>query len=811
MELPNHSELSPRLLGFLDHHFVPTLHHNQCSSSSVFSLSLSYNTACDLEANLSTECAQLDAHLQHLHQNLAKLIISWISRSIAAKSTLHKLNLTTMSPYGIQNQKMLTQDLPQFAMELNRLENIRSYADTTLQLEAMVGDLEDAVFSVVNKKSGSVLSANCSNPSVSKDQGSREEKFFQAVRSMNFIEDLLVSPVKFRPQWCHLMKSVDSRVDKTLTLLRRQVLADHRALLSSLGWPPKVFTSKIESGKISILPNPLLLMQVDKQKAYSESFLELCALQHLQTRREKRQLGLLGKKKLNTGLWAIDELASPIASRSEYHFSKWVDQPEFIFALVSKITKDFMGGVDDVLQPLIDRAKLVSLSAKEAWISVMVQALSSFLAKRVFCVLVKRYKEKKEKSEMISSWLHLIDLMVNFDKQMMSLVSSEAYLFTEDSEMLEGSSRGLSVFSLFSDRPDWLKIWAKIELKVGRMKLKEESKHERAWFVDMKKEIGSAVDTTTERFLLYTREDHKAPLIVEFALKLGWEMIERCKTLPGILARAQFIRSTAAKLLLYLLKLLLLQYKGVEFLSTDCNDGSLLKLCAVINGARYCESKLQEWSDDVDFLEMRIAEIDKNISVKDDMNDNSLFFGEEIKSLAELETHLLMEIIADLLHQFETLTEEYVQNKDCFEQEEEDDGLHRASKVMDFSVSIDIMEALDTLRSQLCIINASLNPKDFSDLWRSVADGLDRFIFGCIFTSDYRFSEKGTSQFGADMRALFVVFQPFCTKPEAFFPFVRNSLKLLEMDRRDLGHLNFCSVTHLSFDQAEKILRNRKF
>ncbi|CAL5380076.1 unnamed protein product [Camellia sinensis] len=453
--------------GYLDRHFATTLQNNQSSSSSSafsfsFSLSLSYkyNTACDLEANLSRECAELAAHPQHLHQNLAKLIISWISRSIAAKSTLHKLNLTTMSPYGIQ--KMMSEDLPQLAMELSRVENIRRYA---------------------------------------------------------------------RPR-------IES-LDRTLNLLRQQVLADHRALLSSLGWPPKVFMSKIESGKISILPNPL----------------------HLQTRREERQLGLLGKKKLNTGLWAIDELVSPIASRSEYHFSKWVDQPEFIFALVSKITKDFVGGVDDVLQPLIDRAKLVSLSAKEAWISVMVQTLSSFLAKRVLSVLVKRYKEKKEKSEMISSWLHLIDLMVNFDRQMMSFVNSEAYLFTEDSEMLEGSSRGLSVFSLFS---------------VGL--------------------IGS---------------------------KFG------------------------------------------------------------------------------------------AISVKDDMNDNSHFFGEEIKSLADLETNLVMEIIGDCLGQFEPLTKEHVQSKECFEQEEDDDGLHTASEVTDFSVSVDILEALDTLRSQLCIINASLNPKDF--------------------------------------------------------------------------------------------------
>ncbi|KAL7204588.1 hypothetical protein ACSBR2_017626 [Camellia fascicularis] len=164
------------------------------------------------------------------------------------------------------------------------------------------------------------------------------------------------------------------------------------------------------------------------------------------------------------------------------------------------------------------------------------------------------------------------------------------------------------------------------------------------------------------------------------------------------------------------------------------------------------------------------------------MNDNSHFFGEEIKSLADLETNLLMEIIGDRLRQFEPLTKEYVQSKECFKQEE-DDGLHRASEVTDFSVSVDILEALDTLRSQLCIINASLNPKDFRICGEASQMGFDQFIFGSIFTSDYRFSEKGTSQFGADMRALFVVFQPFSTKPEAFFPLVRNSLKLLEMDR----------------------------
>lgn len=639
---------------------------------------------------------------------------------------------------------------------------------------------------------------------------------------MKDIEDLFSSPVKFQPQWCRLMKSVDSRVDKILALLRPQVLADHRALLSSLGWPPKVLTSKIESGKISVLPNPLVLIQVDKQKAYSESFLALCALQHLQTRSEERQLCFLGqKKKLNIGLWAIDELVFPIASRLEYHFSKWADQLEFAFALVYKITRDFIVGVDEVLQPLIDRANLVSFSAKGAWVSAMVQTLSAFLANRVFSILAERYKERESRIEVISSWLHLIDLMVNFDKQILSLMSSEAYLFSGDFKRLEGYSTDLSVFSLFSNRPDWLRIWEKIEFKEGRRKLKTEAKDEGAWLVT-KQEVGSAVDRKTDKFLLYSREDHKAPFIVESALKLAWEMIQRCKTLPGILARIQFVRSTAAKVFWCLFNILILRYKRTELLA-DCSDESLLTICEVINGARYCESKLHEWSDEVDFLEMKVAENDGKVILKDDATDNCFFFGEEIKSLADLEMDLLMEIIAGLLHQFETLSQDYIQTTELFKREE-DIGQIRASEGIDFSITLEFLEALDTLKSRLCFIDACLNPKDFSDLWRSVADGLDRFIFSSILLSDYRLSDKGTNQLGADMRALFLVFQPFCARPEAFFPCIRNSLKLLEMDRVDLRRLQLvssnalertdclhsCGITHISFDQAQHIVRNWK-
>jgi hypothetical protein len=293
-------------------------------------------------------------------------------------------------------------------------------------------------------------------------------------------------------------------------------------------------------------------MQGEKRKSYSNSFLALCALQHIQTRRENRQLNLSGQKECTIQLWAIDELVSPIASRMEFHFSKWVDQPVFIFELAYKITRDFIVGVDDVLQPLIDRARLISYSAKEAWVSSMVQLLSEFLAKRIFSSLAERYKEKQMKSEVISSWLHLIDLIVLFDKRIQSLVSSETSLFSTESERVESLSGSISVLMIFGNRPDWLKIWAKIELKNACSKLKTDLLDERAWAVDGKERAELHFDT--QHFLISSREDHKAPLIAESAVRITWEMVERCETVPVVTLRLQFIRLTAVRFLWHFLK-----------------------------------------------------------------------------------------------------------------------------------------------------------------------------------------------------------------------------------------------------------------
>lgn len=814
--LPRRSELSSQNIQFLDQNLVT---HQDLLVRAPLLLS-----------DLTKERSNFDAHLLNLRRKLTELAVSWISRSFSAKSSLSKVNFMLenlslqTSQYGIGSWKVgkvLVEEIPKLAKQVQRIENILKYIDTALQLEALVGDLEDGVFCVGGLHARNLFSEKRQTSLKSMDFGPKLERILEAIKTMNNIEEVLVNIKKFQAQWHRLLESVDARVDKILVVVRPQVLADHRALLSSLGWPPKLLTPKIDSGDIAGLSYPLVLMQGDKSKCYSQTFLALCSLQHLQRRREDRQHNIIEQRECGIGLWAIDELVSPIASRMEYHFSKWAEQPELIFALVYKITKDFIVGVDDVLQPLIDKARLRSCSAKEAWVSAMVQMLSGFLAKSVFSVHAERYKDKQVRSEVSTSWLHLIDHIVSFDKRMQSLLSSETPFFLEEPKRFEGLSRGLSVLTIFCDRPEWLKIWSTIELKDAWKKIKPVLKDERAWIID-KEECDVVVGTESKHFVLSSRGDHKAPIVAESALKIAWEMIERCQTLPSLQHRIRFIRSTAARFFWYFLNGLVLRCKNTDF-SLENMDASLIKVCGSINAARYIESKLQEWSDDVNFLEMRIAEKDFDIDGNNEVLGDSCFFGDEIKSLEELMTNWLMEIITALLHHFETLSWEYLQNGRFFVQER-DVNLNRVPAVTDLAVSFGIVQALDALKSQLHLGKTGLNPKDFLDLWRSVADALDQFVSRSIFTSGIRFSNEGINQFDSDMQALFHVFQPFCSRPEAFFPSIREILKLLKMSKEEAKLLlvalsknkngtkclHSLGISHLSFDQVDKVLSNRR-
>ncbi|GMH20629.1 hypothetical protein Nepgr_022470 [Nepenthes gracilis] len=90
-------------------------------------------------------------------------------------------------------------------------------------------------------------------------------------------------------------------------------------------------------------------------------------------------------------------------------------------------------------------------------------------------------------------------------------------------------------------------------------------------------------------------------------------------------------------------------------ITAEKHEAALMIVCAFINVAKFCKIKLQAWSNDVLLLGLGIDENGMNNDINGHMMETSGFFDEEIKSLSELETSWLMEMIAHILRQFETL------------------------------------------------------------------------------------------------------------------------------------------------------------
>lgn len=615
---------------------------------------------------------------------------------------------------------------------------------------------------------------------------------------------MLTSVTKTHPQWAHLVSAVDHRVDRALAILRPQAIADHRALLTSLGWPPPL-SSTPDSGRSNDVQNPLFTMQGDLKDQYCENFLALCSLQELQRRRKSRQLeGYNRKLALYQPLWVIEELVNPIALASQRHFSKWIDKPEFIFALVYKITRDYVDSMDELLQPLVDEAMLTGYSCREEWISGMVSSLSTYLAKEIF----PKYAQPDEDGVMGTqeqakiSWLHLVDLMISFDKQIKSLIEHSGILlsFEDDGNFVKASS-----LNVFCDRPDWLDLWAEIELSDILDKLKLETGDERNWTVKVQ---GAG--------LLSDAEDHKAPAISSAYLRCLSSVVDRCRSLPRISIRSRFLRLAGGPVIHKFLDCLLFRCQEAEGLTALTDNDALIKVANSINAARYFESVLKEWCEDVFFLEigsnqydqsgMSVGEQDGNVDPVEGL-ESGIFYKDIVK-LEEFRTEWAEKISVVILRGFDAECRDYVKNRRQW-QEKGEDG---------WTVSKYLVGALDYLQGKVSVVEVNLNAVDFVGVWRSLAGGIDRLFFNGILMSNARFHDGGVERFGRDLEVLFGAFGAWCLRPEGFFPRVSEGLKLLKIGEEELQNslagetwMKEKGIRHLSMAEAEKIVKSRVF
>lgn len=708
---------------------------------------------------------------------------------------------STVAPDGGRSEgdgKGFREELATLAKEVARFETVRVYAETALKLDTLIGDIEDAVSFTMTK--------NIRKHSSSQNS---QEMHLLAIKTLKTTEDILTSITKEHPQWKNLVSAVDHRVDRALATLRPQAIADHRALLTSLGWPPPLsaftFSSSDARTENQVL-NPLLRMQADLKLRYSENFLALCNLQELQRRRKARQLeGHDREVALRQPLWVIEELVNPLSLASQRHFSKWVDKPEFIFTLVYKITRDYVDSMDELLQPLVDEAKLLGYSCREEWISAMVTSLTTYLAKEIFPSYISQLDKESVtgiQSNARISWLHLIDLMISFDKRIKSLVEHSGVLISFDDDVI---LQKISSLSVFCDRPDWLDLWAEIELGDALDKLKPDIQDEKNW----RKKVEGAVLAS------YT-DDHKSPLVSNAFLRHLASVIERCRSLPSVSLRSKFLRLVAVPIVRNFFDSILFRCQEAEGLTALTDDDAVIKVTISVNAAHYLESVLKEWSEDVFFLEMGMDEdgeagLESNVNSYDEglpESSRKVIFDDEIKKLEEFRTEWVEKISLVILRGFDSHSRDYVRNKKQWQKGEEG-----------WTVSKSLIDALDYLQSKMSVVEVGLNGRDFVGVWRSVAAGIDKLFFNGILMSNVKFHNSGVQRFGCDLDVLFGVFGAWCLRPEGFFPKASEGLKLLKMDENRVQEcmaggkkwLKENGLRHLSVTEAEKILKNRVF
>jgi hypothetical protein len=300
-------------------------------------------------------------------------------------------------------------------------------------------------------------------------------------------------------------------------------------------------------------------------------------------------------------------------------------------------------------------------------------------------------------------------------------------------------------------------------------------------------------------------------------------MIDRSHALPNKGMNIQYTKSTSVQFLNDFFVVLHERCEALQLSNTALEDESLLRASYAINAARYCECVLREWDEDTTFLDMAPHRNENKEQIhKRSAQHRCSFFADEIAFLVKLGTNFLEQIMSSILIEFEDLSWDYVQNiGSSNEQNQSDDQVLDEENL---EVSPGFVASLDVLRERITKLKIYLNSKDFLDIWRSIAEGLDYFIYSSIRWGEVKFSGPGIIQLRVDTKALLRIFRPYCSRPEAFFPFVTDSLKLLSMREADVQYFlealkdgkdtDNCmgrrGLHHVDASQAVKVLRSKK-
>ncbi|KAI5084370.1 hypothetical protein GOP47_0000539 [Adiantum capillus-veneris] len=800
--LPSGSSLSPTLRALLNHQF-----------KSIGDLA----NAPSLLTSLSSDLHVSKQRLSDLHSSIAATLAAWasLSHSTSCSLTFLSRKLNDFSPeaplaptLGSAAQEEFIGQLPLLAAEVARVERVRLYAETTLRLEALVGDLEDAVASIVVGGSQIQLPRKMANSPAKDVLIDLSSKFSSAANVVQKVEDVVVEMTASWPQWKRLVMAVDIRVDRALASLKPAALADYRSKLQIIGWPPPLSAGSQEGEESNTkLDNPLLKLQGEMKRRFEESFASLSILQALLCSRRARQgvkgsqtsLKIVGEAHDHELLWTLDELVTPIKSRATHHFLKWSEKPDLIFGLAYRLAQQHTDIVDMVLQPMLDRVKLAGYCVREEWISAVVTMVMNHLRAHTLAELSAKLLDDGHDEEAASLWLHIVDLTILFDRRMRSIALQSVVSSTSKVEY-DSFEESVNEFhpivrclSAFAERKEWLELWSNLEVGDAQEKLSDELQKESVWLVGSQLGVaGSTVPLQSDSLL----EDYHHPPAAEIAMLKMWALINRCRSLPQRSWQLVYVLHVGAPYMSAFLARMLQKCQEAEAMTALAEDNAVSVVVSCVNAACFCEHKLQEWSEDIFFLDLRRLQVLSAIGESDvsslglaESEDRlspvqGCVFDREISSLMQFRHEWLQKLVSATQRALDASCQDYQRNKKRWQEDNQATGL-----VGELFVSSSLVDGLAILQRRLSMLKVSLGDAAFVDFWRSLASSLDQFFLNAVALGGAKFSSFGSAQLAKDIEALCQIFKPFCVRPAKFFPNLSDVALLLALPQEDSQQL----------------------
>ncbi|XP_070580995.1 RAD50-interacting protein 1-like isoform X1 [Ptychodera flava] len=687
----------------------------------------------DLEDQLSVASSEVPQRIHGALHDAESALEQMQALSASEKQTRNDIteHLTQAQP--------IIDGLAELTNQVKELEKCMSYLNWVEQVEQLSSDIQGSL--LVNSTPFQLFhSSEIQQSLVASAMPSAVVHF----ASMAELSDLI------QGSSCHhLIDFVNSTVLFWYKILNEKLSSEFDEVVRALGWPfitaVKPSTPSANQGelkqKMETLFSQLLKLQLpDNLSSDDKSALEYSALP--------------GCRPI---LLPLQLLIKPLKKRFKYHFygkkqTNNISKPEWYFTQVLNWIRDHCDFLDQVVQPILNKAGLTNLDARVEFTRGLMLIVTAKLS-------------------------HDIPELL-YDEHLLSHTIDEALLFDREVRTNFGYPAGQPGCLFVLTNNDCFEKWVNVEKKFATEKIESLMSSQNAW-TSQYKDISDV-------------DELKVPECGENFMTLLIVITDRYKNLPYPTHRLQFL-----DLQLYLLddfRIRLLQVKKEEA-KTPLGP----KYSAILNVLNYVIEVLQEWSDQVFFLQLQYFKAEHHSmesfntameqsytsstdqsSITAILEDSKLdnmegtVFDETVKLYKRLRDEMVVQIALSAVEDIKVYSRQYRQEK-WF-------SLPSHKDFIVLGLSASACEMFQVLKDRLHLVKQQVCQSLFNTVWQKVAESLNMFIYEEVILGN-RFNEGGAAQLQYDMtRNLFPMFGEFTQRPDNHFKDVKEACILLNLN-----------------------------